>query len=137
MPWLMSRSSSTWSSAAGAVKLGQPQPESNLASDSNSVWPQPAQTYVPFRCSCSYSPENGRSVAFSRSTAYCIGVNSLRHSASLFWILPDVVLVSDMEPPLQACFQAKWEPVRIKKSRSNKYLKRLQATCERVRARTR
>ena len=32
------------------------------------------------RVSCSYSPENGRSVAFSRSTAYCIGVNSLRHS---------------------------------------------------------
>src|SRR5712664_1044527 len=43
MPWLTSRSSSTWLSSAGWVKLGQPQPESNLASDSNSVWPQPAQ----------------------------------------------------------------------------------------------
>jgi hypothetical protein len=43
MPWLTSRSSSTWLSTAGVVKLGQPQPESNLASDSNSVWPQPAQ----------------------------------------------------------------------------------------------
>jgi len=43
MPWLTSRSSSTWLSAAGWVKLGQPQPESNLASDSNRVWPQPAQ----------------------------------------------------------------------------------------------
>jgi hypothetical protein len=43
MPWLTSRSSLTWLSAAGAVKLGQPQPESNLASDSNSVCPQPAQ----------------------------------------------------------------------------------------------
>ena len=47
------------------------------------------------RCSCSYSPENGRSVAFSRSTAYCIGVSSRRHSASLF-----STLVSDMESPL-------------------------------------
>src|SRR5258708_14706517 len=99
MPWLTSRSSSTWPSAAGCVKLGQPQPESNLASDSNSVCPQPAQIYVPGVCSCSYSPENGRSVAFSRSTAYCIGVNSLRHSASLFSTLPVIVLVSDMKPP--------------------------------------
>src|ERR1700752_4963188 len=98
MPWLTSRSSSTWPSTAGAVKLGQPQPESNLASDSNSVWPQPAQVEVPLRCSCSYSPENGRSVAFSRSTAYCIGDNSLRHSDSLLTTLPDV-LVSDMESP--------------------------------------
>ena len=29
---------------AGAEKAGQPQPESNFASDSNRVWPQPAQT---------------------------------------------------------------------------------------------
>src|ERR1700722_3081593 len=43
MPWLMSRSSSTLLSAAGSVKLGQPQPESNLASDSNRISPQPAQ----------------------------------------------------------------------------------------------
>src|ERR1700694_3182079 len=54
---------------------------------------------MPGRCSCSDSPENGRSVAFSRSTAYCIGVNSLRHSASLFSILPGIVLVSGMAPP--------------------------------------
>src|SRR5882672_5898425 len=53
---------------------------------------------MPLRCSCSYSPENGRSVAFSRSTAYCIGDNSLRHSASLLTTL-SVVLVSDMESP--------------------------------------
>src|ERR1700716_2069400 len=94
--WVRARPWSTWPSA-GAVKLGQPQPESNFASDSNSVWPHPAQVYVPLRCSCSYSPENGRSVAFSRSTAYCIGDNSLRHSASLFWTLLVVVLVSDMK----------------------------------------
>src|SRR6478736_4168409 len=43
MPWETSRSSSTWLSIAGCEKLGQPQPESNLASDSNNVWPQPAQ----------------------------------------------------------------------------------------------
>src|SRR3954468_16015996 len=102
MPWVTSRSSSTWLSTAGAVKLGQPQPESNLASDSNRVWAQPAQVWGPVGCSCSYSPENGRSVAFSRSTAYCIGVNSLRHSASLLLILLDV-LVSDMESPRIDC----------------------------------
>src|ERR1700733_4539251 len=56
---------------------------------------------MPGRCSCSYSPENGRSVAFSRSTAYCIGVSSLRHSASLFSTLPGIVLVLDMEPSLK------------------------------------
>src|ERR1700704_1368378 len=60
---------------------------------------------MPPRCSCSYSPENGRSVAFSRSTAYCTGVNSLRHSASLFSILPGIVLVSDMQPPCEFEFK--------------------------------
>src|SRR3984885_16343189 len=55
---------------------------------------------MPGLCSCSYSPENGRSVAFSRSTAYCIGVSFLRHSALLFSTLPGIVLVLDMEPPL-------------------------------------
>src|SRR5438045_7816362 len=54
---------------------------------------------MPGRCSCSYSPEKGRSVAFSRSTAYCIGVSSRRHSASLFSTLPVVVLVSDIGFP--------------------------------------
>src|ERR1700732_5000348 len=64
---------------------------------------------MPGRCSCSYSPENGRSVAFSRSTAYCIGVNSLRHSASLFATLPGIVLASDMGASfhkLRTCFLA-------------------------------
>src|SRR5215475_15338032 len=101
MPWLESCSSSTWLSTEGCVKLGQPQPESNLASDSNRVWPQPAHIYVPGRFSCSYSPENGRSVAFSRSTAYCIGVSSLRHSASLLTTLSGV-LVSDIDSPYLA-----------------------------------
>jgi hypothetical protein len=44
----------------------------------------------------SYSPENGLSVAFSRSTAYCIGVSSFRHSLSLFWSFPGFAAVSDM-----------------------------------------
>src|SRR5580704_7178577 len=56
---------------------------------------------MPARCSCSYSPENGRSVAFSRSTAYCIGVSSLRHSASLFSTLSVIVLLSDMKSPFK------------------------------------
>src|SRR3984957_6695431 len=54
---------------------------------------------MPARCSCSYSPENGLSVAFSRSTAYCIGVSSLRHSASLFSTF-GIVLASDMKSRL-------------------------------------
>src|ERR1700719_2976310 len=53
---------------------------------------------MPLRCSCSYSPVNGRSVAFSRSTAYCIGVSSLRHSASLFSTF-GVVFAWDMATP--------------------------------------
>ena len=48
MPWLTSRSSSTWLSTAGAVKLGQPQPESNLASDSTRL----AAARRRYRCRC-------------------------------------------------------------------------------------
>src|SRR4051812_45104395 len=60
---------------------------------------------MPWRCSCSYSPENGRSVAFSRSTAYCIGVNSRRHSASVFSTF--AVLVSVIMVSLSSSFRAR------------------------------
>ena len=43
IPWLLSSRSSTASASAGSVKLGQPLPESNFASDRNSSAPQPAQ----------------------------------------------------------------------------------------------
>jgi hypothetical protein len=44
---LLSGRSSTAAAIAGSVKLGQPVPESNLASDPNSSLAQAAQRYVP------------------------------------------------------------------------------------------
>jgi hypothetical protein len=44
MPWLMSRFSTTCSSSSGRVKLGQPQPLSNLSSDENSGSPDTIST---------------------------------------------------------------------------------------------
>ena len=43
IPWLLSSCSSTASAIAGSVKLGQPVPESNFASDLNSSLPQAPQ----------------------------------------------------------------------------------------------
>jgi len=40
---LLSEASSTLPSATGAVKLGQPVPDSNFVSDPNSSWPQQTQ----------------------------------------------------------------------------------------------
>src|SRR5689334_137608 len=85
MPYVVSVSSSTASALAGAKNAGQPQPESYFVSERNSSVPQPAQRYVPSSKTWSYSPENGRSVPFSRSTWYCSGDSSARHSASDFW----------------------------------------------------
>jgi hypothetical protein len=44
---LSSSRSSTFSSSDGSQKLGQPVPESNLVSASNSSSPQAAQRYIP------------------------------------------------------------------------------------------
>src|SRR6185503_10758381 len=82
---------------AGAEKAGQPQPESYLASELNSSAPQPAQRYVPASKTWSYSPENGASVPFSRSTRYCSGSSSARHSASVFWTF--VITLPFLVPP--------------------------------------
>src|SRR5437762_1558517 len=70
--------------STGAVKLGQPVPDSNLSSERNSASPHPAQRSVPRSLACAYSPVNARSVPFLRSTWYCSGVSCCRHSASLF-----------------------------------------------------
>src|SRR5215213_10067512 len=83
MPWLVSASVLTLSSSAGALKLGQPHPESNFASELNSSLPQAAHLYVPLSFVKLYSPVNGRSVAFRRATAYCSGVSSRLHSSSV------------------------------------------------------
>jgi hypothetical protein len=47
MPWLVSVSVTTLSRPAGSTKLGQPEPESNFASERKSSAPQPAQRYTP------------------------------------------------------------------------------------------
>ena len=86
----------TASGSAGAKKLGQPVPDSNFASERNSSAPQPAQRYVPERCSSHSAPVNARSVPFSRSTRYCSGVSSARHSASdLATLVERSVFMSD------------------------------------------
>jgi catechol 2,3-dioxygenase-like lactoylglutathione lyase family enzyme len=54
----------TAEASTGAKKLGQPVPDSYLASDRNSSEPQPAQRYVPARCSSQSSPVKARSVPF-------------------------------------------------------------------------
>src|SRR5450755_3641081 len=86
MPKVLSSWASTFTSAAGWKKLGQPHPASNFESDKNSSFPHAAHLYTPGVVTPSYSPVKGRSVPFSRSTRYCSGVNSLRHSSSVFLI---------------------------------------------------
>jgi hypothetical protein len=97
----------------GAQKLGQPVPDSNLVSELNSSWPQPAHTYVPWAWLFQSSPVNARSVPFSRRTLYCMGVSicfhselgMARHSASDFTALlmvpfaPAAALASGRSPP--------------------------------------
>src|SRR5215212_10932523 len=101
MPWLRSASVSTASASAGAVKLGQPQWESNFSPEVKSASPQPAQRKVPCSFVALYSPLNGLSVPFCRSTWYCSGVSSRRHSASVFSIFSAMppLLSSLLSPP--------------------------------------
>src|SRR5579863_10224003 len=71
--------------SSGAQKLGQPVWLSYFVVDEKRSRLQPAQTNTPARCSLSNGLEPGRSVLLCRSTAYCSGVSSLCHSASL-WV---------------------------------------------------
>src|ERR1035437_2387300 len=72
----------TAAGSTGAKKLGQPVPDSNFASDPKSSAWQPEQRYPPAACSSPSSPLRAFSPPFSRSTLYCSGVSSARHSAS-------------------------------------------------------
>src|SRR5206468_5772121 len=81
---LLSDSVSTFSPSIGRSKLGQPVPESNLCSESNSGCPQATQTNWPGSLTSFSSLVNGASVPFWRTTSYCSGVSSWRHSCSLF-----------------------------------------------------
>src|SRR5262245_35716077 len=75
--------------SSGAQKLGQPVPLSNFVVEENRSRSHPAQAKLPRRSSCSSALVNGRSVPFSRSTAYWSGVRSLRHSSSV-WVTSKV-----------------------------------------------
>src|SRR4029078_7172634 len=96
MKKLLSVSVSTLSPVDGLVKLGQPVPDSNLSSESNSVLPQQTQRYIPGSFDCAYLPVNAGSVPFCRVIRYCSGVSSLRHSSSdlrIFSVISIVVKV--------------------------------------------
>ncbi len=82
IPWLISLCSSTLPPAATSEKLGQPVPESNLASDENSGVLHAAQTYMPVSWFCRSAPLNGASVARSRMTRYCSGIKRVFQYAS-------------------------------------------------------
>src|SRR5947209_3588560 len=68
----------------GRKKLGQPVPESNLASDAKSSAPQQTQRYTPRAWLFAYLPENGGSVSLRRVTWNWGTVSSFAHSLSVF-----------------------------------------------------
>ena len=72
------------SSSIARKKLGQPQPESNLASETNNFLPQQTHWYVPASFVFQYAPVKARSVPFSRVMRYSSGVSKACHSASDF-----------------------------------------------------
>src|SRR4051794_11665312 len=84
MPCAKSSSVMTLSATAGDVKLGHPVPESNFVSDANRAAPHAAQWYMPSSWLWTYLPVKGGSVPLRRRTSYCSGVNSSRHSLSVF-----------------------------------------------------
>src|SRR5450755_3797012 len=68
MPRLLSSRAMTFPCAAISEKLGQPQPESNLASDLNKTSPHAAQRYTPGSLLFQYLPVKACSVPASRRT---------------------------------------------------------------------
>src|SRR5581483_1420701 len=58
----------TFSSAIGSQKLGQPVPESNLALELKSAVPQHTQRKIPWSYRFQYAPVKARSVPRSRAT---------------------------------------------------------------------
>src|SRR3546814_16019908 len=75
MPCELSCNSFTLAGTIGLVKLGQPQPDSNLSEEANSGSPETMSTQRPASLLSLYSPVKGRSVALSWVTRYCSGVN--------------------------------------------------------------
>src|SRR5262245_10954635 len=77
--------------AAGAQQLGQPVPESNLASDANSGAPQHTHLNIPSRFSRLSACEKAGSVPCWRVMRYSSGVSSFRHSSSVLLIFPGLL----------------------------------------------
>src|SRR3989344_2717923 len=76
---------SVWYSTApdnALSKEGHPVPESNFAPEEKSGLPHALHSYVPSAFSCTYSPENGASVPFSRKTAYSSAVSACLNPSS-------------------------------------------------------
>jgi hypothetical protein len=70
-----------WRSSNGAVKLGQPVPDSNFVPDTNSGSPHRRHTYTPSLLLCSSPPQKARSVPCSRMTCRSSGVRSAARRA--------------------------------------------------------
>src|SRR5262245_847321 len=77
--------------AAGAQKLGQQVPDSNLAYDANRGAPQHTHLNVPSRFSRLSVCEKAGSVPCWRVTRYSSGVSSFRHSSSVLLIFPGLL----------------------------------------------
>src|SRR5579864_3149182 len=87
MPKLMSSVVSTFCSAIGSQKLGQPVPDSNFVSERKRAVPQQMQRYRPLSCWSQYAPVNARSVPSWRVTVNDSGESCCFHSPSLFTTL--------------------------------------------------
>src|SRR5882672_6890004 len=88
MPRLRSVWVRTRSPASGNQKLGQPEPESYLCSESKSLAPHTMQLYVPCSLLYVYGPVKARSVPLSCVTWYCSGVRRSRRSESEGLVFP-------------------------------------------------
>src|SRR3989338_5106197 len=88
MPWLMSFFSSMASIFSASLKLGQPDPESNLVLDEKSASPHPAQVYIPSFLLSQNLPVNAGSVPFSLKTRYCSGESFDFQSSSRLGMFP-------------------------------------------------
>src|SRR5262252_5490797 len=86
MPKVLSSSFSTFSSAIGCQKLGQPVPDSNFVSELNSALPQQMQRYRPVSWLSQYLPVKAISVPSWRVTSKACGESCCRHSLSVFTV---------------------------------------------------
>src|SRR5512135_1124416 len=81
----LSSCSSSRSESTARSKLGQPVPESNLASEENNGCPQATHSYMPVSWLLYRAPVNARSVPLRRQMRYCSGVSfSFQYDSGIF-----------------------------------------------------